>query len=161
MLASSSPAARRGHDFDFLEGSWLVHHRRLKERLAGCDEWEEFESTADAVRFFDGAGSFDVIGLEHLGWSGASLRLFDPVTEEWTIYWANSSTGRLEPPVTGRFVDGRGEFSGDDTHEGMPVRVRYVWSEITPSSARWEQAFSVDDGETWETNWIMELARQT
>ena len=83
------------------------------------------------------------------------------MTEEWTIYWANSSTGRLEPPVTGRFVDGRGEFSGDDTHEGMPVRVRYVWSEITPSSARWEQAFSVDEGETWETNWIMELARQT
>ena len=42
---------------------------------------------------------------------------------------------------------------------GPAIRVVYVWSEITPSSARWEQAFSIDGGETWETNWIMEFKR--
>jgi len=157
---SSAPAAtRRGGDFDFLEGTWRIRHRRLRERLAGCEEWEEFESTSVAQRFFDGAGSFDVGHLGHLGWSGMSLRIFDPETGEWSLWWANSSTGRLEPPVVGRFVDGRGEFQGDDVHEGTPVRVRFLWSAITESSARWEQAFSTDGGETWETNWLMDLER--
>ena len=159
---SSAPSAARATagDFDFLEGSWVVHHRRLKERLAGSEEWEEFDSVADAVRFFDGAGSFDRGHLGALGWSGMSLRLFDPARDEWTIWWASDADGRLQPPVHGRFVDGRGEFHGDDEHEGTPVRVRYVWSRITPVSARWEQAFSTDGGGTWETNWVMELERR-
>jgi hypothetical protein len=61
--------------------------------------------------------------------------------------------------VTGRFAVGVGVFYGDDTHEGRDVRARYVWSEITPVSARWEQAFSADGEQTWETNWIMEFSR--
>ena len=31
------------YDFDFWMGSWKVHNRRLVGRLAGSDEWEEFE----------------------------------------------------------------------------------------------------------------------
>jgi len=151
------------HDFDFLVGTWEAAGRRLTEILAGSTEWDEFPATAVARVFFDGAGSFDLVDFPTKGWSGISLRLFDPETEKWTIYWANSRTGRLQPPVTGRFVDSRGEFYGDDTHDGTPdgtpVRARYVWSEITPTSARWEQAFSPDGGQSWETNWVMELTR--
>jgi hypothetical protein len=146
-------------DFDFLEGTWRVANRRLAARLVGSTEWEEFEGTAVCRRFFDGAGSVDEIAFPTKGFSGASFRLFDPARREWSIYWANSRTGLLEPPVVGRFRDGTGEFYGDDVHDGTPVRVRFFWSGITATSARWEQAFSTDGGETWETNWVMDLAR--
>jgi len=66
----------------------------------------------------------------------------------------------LFPAVSGRFRDGTGLFYGDDSYEGRAVRVRYVWSDITAVSARWEQAFSADDERTWEVNWIMELTRR-
>jgi hypothetical protein len=93
------------------------------------------------------------------GHRGLTFRLFDPARQEWSIWWVNSRDGLLTPPVAGRFADGVGTFHGADTHEGTPVRVRYIWSRITPSSARWEQAFSVDGEQTWETNWIMDLTR--
>lgn len=93
------------------------------------------------------------------GWRGSSYRLFDPATEQWSIYWASGLTGRLEPPVVGRFVDGVGEFQGDDVFEGQPIRVRFLWSGITPTSAHWEHAFSVDGGREWETNWHMDFTR--
>jgi hypothetical protein len=65
----------------------------------------------------------------------------------------------LEPPVVGRFAGGRGDFYGDDTHDGTSIRVHFIWSQITPTSARWEQEFSADGGRTWEANWIIELSR--
>lgn len=70
------------------------------------------------------------------------------------------SQWRLFPPVIGRFTDGRGEFYGDDTHDGKDVRVRYVWSGISATTARWEQAFSVDGEKTWVTNWVMDFTRR-
>jgi hypothetical protein len=159
----STSTATTTNDFDFLVGSWNVASRRLKELLVGSDEWDEFPGRSTCRRFFDGAGSFDVVDFPTKGWRGISLRLFDPKREEWTIYWANSRTGLLQPPVVGRFVDGRGEFYGDDTHDGTPdgtpVRARFLWTDITDDSAHWEQAFSVDGGRTWETNWIMDLRR--
>jgi hypothetical protein len=148
------------NDFDFLVGSWDVANRRLTKRLAGSDEWEQFPATSECVRLFDGAANLDEIRFPTRGFSGLSLRLYDPHQGLWAIYWANSGDGRLQPPVAGRIAGGRGEFYGDDTHDGTPVRVRYVWSDITATSARWEQAFSVDDGRAWETNWIMEFTRR-
>ena len=32
-------------------------------------------------------------------------------------------------------------------------------SDMTATSARWEQASSADGGNTWETNWILEFQR--
>ena len=59
----------------------------------------------------------------------------------------------------GGFADGVGEFFGNDEHGAAPILVRFRWSGITANGARWEQAFSVDRGETWETNWIMTFTR--
>jgi hypothetical protein len=145
-------------DFDFLVGRWNVANRRLEQRLAGSDNWTEFPATAEIRSLFDGAANIDEITFSD-GTKGLTLRLYDLVTEEWSLYWAISNTGRLYPPVIGTFHDGRGEFYGDDTSDGQPVRVRFIWSEITANSARWEQAFSADAGKTWETNWIMTLTR--
>ena len=147
------------HDFDFLIGSWEVSNRRLKTLLAGSDEWDEFPATALCHSLFGGAANVDEIVFPTKGFAGATLRLFDHEREEWSLYWASSRTGTLFPPVVGGFRDGRGDFYGDDEHEGIPIRAHFVWSEVTATSARWEQEFSADGGETWETNWIMELRR--
>ena len=147
------------HDFDFLIGSWEVANHRLTTRLAGGGDWEEFPATAVCRSLFDGRANVDEIVFPTKGFAGATLRLFDPARDEWSLYWASSRTGTLEPPVVGRFRDGRGDFYGDDTHEGVPIRVHFVWSEITGESARWEQAFSADAGRTWEPNWVMDLRR--
>jgi hypothetical protein len=149
------------NDFDFLIGEWTIANRRLRERLVGSDEWEEFASTSVVHNLFDGAANLDEITFPSKGFKGMTLRLFDPERQKWSLYWANSQTAVLFPPVVGRFEGGRGEFYGDDAEGGTPVRVRYIWSDITPTSAHWEQAFSTDQGKTWETNWIMELTRPT
>lgn len=145
-------------DFDFLIGNWKVANRRLKHRLAGSDEWEEFEATSIVWSLFDGNANIDQFTFPD-GTSALTLRLFEPESKQWTLNWATSTEGTLFPPVVGAFTDGEGLFYGDDQHDGTPVRVRFIWSEITPTSARWEQAFSADSEQTWEINWIMELKR--
>jgi hypothetical protein len=145
-------------DFAFLEGSWVVTNRRLLERLRGCTDWEVFTATASARNMLGGLANVDEIYFPD-GTSGMTVRLFDVNRRLWSLYWVSSRTGTLFPPVQGNFTNGIGEFYGDDTHDGTPVRVRFLWSKITSSSARWEQAFSTDGGQTWEINWIMEFAR--
>jgi hypothetical protein len=147
------------HDFDFYVGTWKIHNRRLRKALAGSDDWYEFEATSKARSVLGGVGNFDEFEAPSEGISGLTLRLFDPERDEWLLYWSSSRGGPMGAPQVGRIDGDRGEFSADDVYDGRPIRVVYVWSEITEKSARWEQAFSVDGGETWETNWIMESTR--
>jgi hypothetical protein len=149
------------HDFDFWIGSWNVRNSRLKKRLAGSTEWETFDATTTATFLPGGIGNTDVFEADawRPGFVGMTIRLFDPASQLWSIYWADNVRCRLEPPVVGAFRGGVGVFEGDDQHEGTPVRSRFTWTHPTPSTARWEQAFSADGGETWETNWIMDMAR--
>ncbi|MDI5976665.1 hypothetical protein [Amycolatopsis magusensis] len=147
------------NDFDFLLGSWNVANRRLRTVLSGAGDWVEFPGTSTSRSLFDGGGNTDEILFPTLGTRGFTLRLFDVERRQWALYWSNSQTGRLFPPVFGTFTDGRGDFYGDDEHEGRPIRAHYLWSGITPDSARWEQEFSADGGRTWESNWVMEFTR--
>jgi hypothetical protein len=152
------------HDFDFLPGTWTVHHRRLKERLAGSDAWEEFEGTSTAWPLLGGAGNVDDNVLELPGgtYRAISVRSFDPVASTWSIWWLDGrNPGVLDPPVVGGFADGIGTFIGRDTLDGRPILVRFRWSRLSDATWRWEQAFSPDDGATWEVNWVMELTRAT
>jgi hypothetical protein len=146
-------------DFDFLYGNWTVTNRRLRELFVGSNDWEEFPGTQHAQELLGGVGNIDESDFPTKGWSGATLRLQNQETKEWSIWWASSATGTLFPPVVGRFENGRGDFYGDDVHEGRPIRAHFIWSHITPTSARWEQEFSADGGATWESNWVMELTR--
>jgi hypothetical protein len=157
----AAPPTGSVHDFGFFVGDWDVRHRRLAKWLAGSDDWDEFGSTTRCWQLFGGAANLDEIKVPERGFTGASLRLFDPVASTWSIYWANSKYGQLQlPPVVGGFSDGTGLFYARDQHDGKPVAVRYIWSGITDHSARWEQAFSPDDGQTWEVNWIMDFSRR-
>jgi hypothetical protein len=146
-------------DFDFWMGSWKVHNRVLKERLAGSTEWVEFEATSIARPLLDGLGNEDEFRTDHDGgFIGMSFRFYDPQKDQWAIYWADTRRpGLLDAPVFGSFSGDVGIFEGDDTFEGRPIRMRFIWSGITTPTPRWEQAFSENDGETWETNWIMDF----
>jgi len=147
-------------DFDFYTGTWDVANRRLQQRHVGSDDWDLFPAVSVAHSFFAGAGNFDEITFPTRGFSGATVRTYDPDRQQWSIWWMNSWDGLITPPVVGRFEDGVGTFYGDDTDGEIPVRVRFIWSDITPASARWEQAFSTDGGRTWETNWVMTSTRR-
>jgi hypothetical protein len=151
------------HDFDFLVGSWRVHHRRLKLRLAGNHDWEEFEGTSRLEMTMAGAGTVDDNWLDLPGgaYRAVGIRAYDPKTGLWSIWWLDGRNpqGPLDPPVRGRFENGIGTFTGNDTFNGKPIVVRYTWSRITPTTCHWEQAFSPDGGKTWETNWVMDLTR--
>jgi hypothetical protein len=153
------------HDFDFLVGSWRVHHRRLKERLLDNHEWVEFEGTCTMRKLLDGAGNVDdnMLAIPSGTYRGVGLRSYDPKTAQWSIWWLDgrNPAGDLDPPVRGRFENGVGSFYSDDMLRGKKIKVRYRWSEITPTSAHWDQAYSPDDGKTWETNWTMVFARES
>ncbi|GAB3387523.1 NIPSNAP family protein [Lysobacter fragariae] len=157
----SDTSTRDGrHDFDFIHGRWQVQNERLRQRLAGSNDWEVFTARDECRPLFDGAGNLEEF---HTGWNGGfegiALRLYDPAAREWRIHWASDSSGALDPPMCGRFEDGVGTFHGGDQHEGRPVRVRFLWSHASAHAAHWQQAFSVDDGATWETNWHMWFRR--
>jgi hypothetical protein len=149
------------HDFDFLFGSWHIAHERLTARLTHCNEWEQFATTGECAPILDGAGNVDRTRGVWRGtdFEGVTLRIFNPATGQWSIYWVDTVTYTLQPPVIGTFVNGTGTFYGDDEHAGTPVLARFIWSDITADTARWEQAFSTDHGETWEVNWIMTFTR--
>ena len=146
------------HDFDFLVGRWYAHSRRLAQPLSGSDKWEEFDSIHDGVLLPSGFGVADDYRIEgRPDFLGLALQVYDPATGQWRAYWYR--LGSMTPPLLGTFKDGVGVFQGPDQHEGKPILTRYTWSHITATSARWEQAFSADDGKTWETNWIMDYSR--
>lgn len=147
------------HDFDFLHGTWRVEHRKLRQRLAGCDEWETLHGTADVRPVLGGLGNVDSCTFDGDSFEGVTLRLFDLEAKVWTIHWADTRRGRLDPPLRGTFHGPEGVFYGDDTFDGRPIRVRFIWRSLGPDEASWEQAFSPDDGETWETNWLMRFVR--
>ena len=158
MAADEKPGAR---DFDFLIGRWHVHNRRLEERLTGSTSWLEFPATLETRSILQGIGNIDQFRTSFDGraFEGFTLRLFNPASGNWSLYWADNHSAELQPPLIGRFRDGRGEFFADDTFAGRPIRVRFIWSDISSNSAHWEQAFSADGGSTWETNWTMDFTR--
>jgi hypothetical protein len=148
------------HDFDFLAGSWTVQHRRLKHRLAHSNEWETFSGTCKTWLLMNGQGDVDdnVLQTPEGTYRAVTLRSFDPASKSWSIWWLDSRhPHELDPPVVGTFRDGSGTFLAKDTFNGRPILVRFIWSDITLDSAKWQQAFSEDDGKTWETNWIIEF----
>lgn len=155
--SSSQTEARDGsHDFDFNLGKWRTRLKRLREPLTGSSEWIEYDGTSIVHGFLGGRAS--LVELSVAGPAGriegVMLRLYQPDTRQWRLHYASIRNGEMTPPLVGAFKDGRGEFYGDDTLGGRRIRVRFVISDITDNSARFEQSFSADGGKTWEVNWI-------
>jgi hypothetical protein len=87
-------------------------------------------------------------------YEGVALRLFNRATRLWSIYWADSNAGSLDPPVVGSFEGKIGHFFARDTYHGRPIIVVFRWDVRNPSLPVWSQAFSTDEGKTWEWNSI-------
>jgi hypothetical protein len=150
-------ASRDGsHDFDFEIGTWKTHLRRLKGPLGGSSTWVEYEGTSVVRPILDGRANLVELRVDGPAGriEGLSLRLYDPAAGRWSLNFSNVRTGTLSPPVIGEFKDGRGEFYGADTLDGRAILVRFVISDVTTTSARFEQSFSADGGKTWEVNWV-------
>jgi len=149
------------HDFDFELGSWKIHLKRLLRPLTGSTTWAEFDGTSVTRKVWDGRSQLEEFETDgatgHI--EGLTLRLYNPQSHQWSLYWANGKDGILGVPTIGEFKNGRGEFVDQEAFNGRFILVRYVWSEITPNSAHFEQSFSDDGGKTWEVNWVTDQTR--
>jgi len=165
---SSNPAnlpQRDGsHDFDFLIGNWKAHVRRLPDRLNNSNVWVEYDGISNHHKILDSNANFEEFEVtstdKKLHIKAQTLRLYNPTSHQWSIYLVDVDNGTLGlPPVVGQFTGNRGEFFDQEDFKGRAILVRYVWLNISPTSARMEQSFSPDGGKTWEVNWICELSR--
>ncbi|MFL6603734.1 MAG: hypothetical protein ACJ8R9_20740 [Steroidobacteraceae bacterium] len=156
-VQSATTAERDGqHDFDFEIGNWKTHLRRLVHPLTGSSHWVELQGRSVVRKIWEGRAN--LVELEVDGpegpIEGLSLRLYNPQSHQWSLNYANSAAGSFGQPTIGGFKNGRGEFFDQEIYNGRMILVRNVWSDITPDSCRFEQAFSDDGGKTWEVNWI-------
>jgi hypothetical protein len=156
-----TPVQDGNHDFDFEIGSWNIHLSRLEDRLAGSTTWIKFDGTSVTRKIWNGRADLEEFetdsAQDHI--EGLTLRLYDPQSHQWRLYWSNSKNGTLEPPMIGEFHNGRGEFYCQDMWKGRAVLVRFIWTETTTKSPHFEQSFSDDGGKTWEVNWITNQER--
>jgi hypothetical protein len=163
----NSAAARTGsqvagqHDFDPLIGAWKYRLKRLQHPLTGSTTWIDLEGTGECLKVWDGRADLDTIEVDgptgHI--EGLTLRLFNPQTHQWSLYWANSKTAKLDPPQVGEFKNARGDFYAQDTINGRTILIRYDWTNLTTNTPHFEQSFSDDGGKTWEVNWITDQTR--
>ena len=153
-LAQSSPGGQ--HDFDFEIGTWKTKLKLLLRPLTGSTTWVEYEGTTVVRKVWNGRANLVELEVDgpagHI--EGLSLRLYNPEARQWSLNFSNSKGGTLSPPAIGEFKGGRGEFYGQELLNGRAILVRFVISDITPTSAHFEQSFSDDGGKTWEANWI-------
>jgi hypothetical protein len=157
-----TPTGRDGqHDFDFEIGSWKIHLSRLKDRLAGSTTWVKFDGTSVTRKVWNGRANLEEFETDsqtdHI--EGLTLRLYNPQSRQWSIYWANGKDATLGQPMIGEFKNGRGEFYDQEPWKGRAVYVRFIWSNTATNSPHFEQSFSDDGGKTWEVNWITDQTR--
>jgi hypothetical protein len=154
VIHASSTSSQ--HDFDFLVGTWKLRNRKLTSRLTHSTEWISFESRVEMHQILNGLGNIDKYTDHASGkpYEGVALRLFNPATRLWSIYWADSNAGSLDPPVVGSFEGKIGHFFARDTYHGRPIIVVFRWDVRNPSLPVWSQAFSTDEAKTWEWNSI-------
>ena len=158
LVIAASPTSSNS-DFNFLNGKWIMYHRRLNKRLENCKDWTEFKSTDSNYNILSGTANMDIYsttempGMEGKLFEGATLRLFDPKTKLWSLYWVASNRGVLDPPVVGSFKNNIGHFFPKDTFNGKPIIVVFRWDIRDKNKPVWSQAFSADNGKTWEWNW--------
>jgi hypothetical protein len=161
LFAVPAAASDHQHDFDFEFGAWHAHLSRLLHPLSGSHIWTTYSGTSVVHKIWNGNanfGEFDVrgpAGRIH----GMSLRLYNPQTGQWSVYWANIRDGLLTQPLVGAITKERGEFESHDTLNGRPILARFIFSDFTPNSFRITQSFSADNGRTWEANWISDFTR--
>jgi hypothetical protein len=156
-VAQQASQVRDGqHDFDFEIGAWKTKLRRLQKPLTGSTTWVEYTGTTIVRSIWNGRANLVELVVDgpagHI--EALNLRLYNSTTGQWSLNFSSSGSGSMAQPTVGEFRNGRGEFYNEEMLDGKPILVRFVISDITPTSCHFEQAFSADGGKTWEVNWI-------
>ena len=160
LIITASPTSSKD-DFNFYVGKWNLNNKKLKTKLNWCTEWSEFHSTQEMYRILDGIGNIDnfLATFDGKPFEGMTVRLFNPKTKLWSLYWADSNEGKLDPPVVGSFENNVGHFFTKDIFEGKPILVVFRWDARDKDNPIWSQAFSDDNGKNWEWNWYMYFSK--
>jgi hypothetical protein len=160
IVITASPNSSK-HDFDFFQGHWHLRNKKLVSRLNNCTEWTDFESTQAMYTVLNGIGNVDNFRATFDGepFEGMTVRLFNPKTRLWSIYWADSNNGAFDPPVVGSFDNKIAHFFTKDVFNGQNIIVVFRWDARDENKPIWSQAFSNDNGGTWEWNWFMYMTK--
>jgi hypothetical protein len=160
--ASEAKTETGQHDFDFEIGTWRSHISRRLHPLTGSTTWVEMEATVVVRKVWNGRANLMELEAESPTghWEELNLRLYNPQSRQWSFNFANSKNGTMAPPMIGGFKNGRGEFIDQELCDGKTILVRHVFTDITPDSHHFEQAFSNDGGKTWEPNFVATLTRE-
>jgi hypothetical protein len=155
LIIHASPSSSQ-HDFDYLVGTWKLRNRKLASRLTHSTQWISFDSRVEMHQILNGLGNIDKYTDQAAGkpYEGVAVRLFNPSTRLWSIYWADGNSGTLDPPVVGSFENKIGHFFARDKYRGTPIIMVFRWDVRNPDRPIWSQAFSTDEGKTWEWNSI-------
>ena len=143
----------------FLEGRWTIAHRQLMDAFAEAEEWREYAGQARFFTLLDGLVSVEELRTGDGRPFGGAMRTFDRTQRSWSDAWVSERSGVLQLPQHGRFVDGVGTIESPDEYEGKPILARGVWRRIGADLVTWEQAFSLDGGKHWTSNWFMRFER--
>jgi len=164
--SAQQPSTERDgqHDFDFELGHWKIHLKKLVHPLTGSTTWVEFDGTSVTRKVWNGRSQLEEFETDSPDGShieGMTLRLYDPQTHQWSLYWATSKSAVMGVPTIGKFKNGLGEFFDTEPAgpNGRAVLVRFIWSNTTTNMPHFEQSFSEDGGKTWEVNWITDQTR--
>ncbi len=149
------------NDFDFYVGNWNVKNKKIKTRFVNSDEWIEFDTKTTMYKALHGFSNIDhnVTNIDGQPFKGMSVRFFNPETKLWSIHRADTNTLKLDKPTVGSFDNEYGHFFTKDNIEERDVVVVYRWDVRDKNNPIWSQAFSTDNGETWEWNWFMYFVR--
>ncbi|MEP6677369.1 MAG: hypothetical protein ABJA78_19570 [Ferruginibacter sp.] len=161
-LVMDASATSSKNDFDFLNGNHTVYHKKLKSRLKNNNEWYEFEGTHSQELILNGGGNIEqqkMIDDDGKPIEGTAIRLFNPKTKLWSIYWADSKNVKLDPPVVGSFENKIAHFFTKDIFNNKKILVAFQWNARETAAPIWRQAFSDDNGQTWEWNWYMYFSK--
>jgi hypothetical protein len=156
------PVLRDGqHDFDFNIGAWKTHIKRVVDPLSGSSNSIELNGTVTVRKVWDGRAQLEEIEADGPNghWEALTLFLYNPEAHQWSQNYVNAKTGVLNSPAIGGFKDGRVELFSYDTVNGPAILVRAVWSDMTPTSHRYQESYSADGGKTWATAFTADLTR--
>jgi hypothetical protein len=160
LIIKASPTSSK-YDFDFFQGKFKLRNKKLKSLFNNCDEWVEFESTQEMYKVLNGLGNIDnfLATRDGKSFEGMTVRLFNPKTKLWSLYWADSDKGKFDSPVIGSFENNIAYFFTKDLINEVEVIVVFRWDSTDKNNPVWSQAFSNDNGKNWEWNWYMYMTR--